>query len=275
MKLAIAILLAFVLATPVQGYSTHVSRGHGEREVLIGVPESSPTSLLVMLHGFLSNGQAIFNKMTRVSSVEALEYLDEKRMLTAAPTGNLDQKGFTHWKATKGCCGTLLASEQNYTEDPQYVRDLATSLLSEYPSISRESVFVLGFSNGGFLAQRVACLHSDLFSAIVSMAGMQVHATADAPNVCAPTHPASALLIHGVEDKVIPYGGGSTVWAPFPSSEASVEQWAEAKGCPVPVPDAPYARINLLTKDEDLETEKLMLTECGSGDGSLRPLVCS
>eukprot|EP00976_Prorocentrum_cordatum_P105293 1194217-Prorocentrum_minimum.AAC.3 len=56
MKLVKTLLVVVVFATPIHAYSSHMSTTHGEREVFIGVPASSPTSLLVMLHGFLSNG---------------------------------------------------------------------------------------------------------------------------------------------------------------------------------------------------------------------------
>jgi polyhydroxybutyrate depolymerase len=92
-------------------------------------------------------------------------------------------------------------------------------------------IYATGISNGGFMAERLACDASERFAAIAAVAGPMPEAIAAR---CRPTDPISVLLINGTEDPLAPYEGGMLLGpfgAPCLSARASAEKWAEASGC--------------------------------------------
>ena len=51
-----------------------------------------------------------------------------------------------------------------------YLRAIIRDVMARYP-VDRRRVFVVGHSNGGFMAYRMACEASDLVTGVVSLAG--------------------------------------------------------------------------------------------------------
>jgi polyhydroxybutyrate depolymerase len=90
-------------------------------------------------------------------------------------------------------------------------------------------VYLVGFSNGGFLAHRLACEHAGKVAAIVSIGG-------GAPEVCEPKAPVSVLAVHGVDDKIVPFAGdrlgaGLPQHDRIPSAREALLPWARADHC--------------------------------------------
>jgi poly(3-hydroxybutyrate) depolymerase len=83
-------------------------------------------------------------------------------------------------------------------------------------------VWVVGHSNGGMMAYRLACELSTRVTAIGVAAGALVIDT------CAPVRPVSALHVHGELDTVVPLTGGNSLGIVFPSTQLSVETFALA-----------------------------------------------
>ena len=99
-------------------------------------------------------------------------------------------------------------------------------LASRY-HVDPKRVFVLGHSNGGFMAHRLACDLASRVAAIVSMAG----ATYAEPNHCHPSEPVSILQLHGDLDAVILFGGGPLFGGTYPSASQTAATWASLNGC--------------------------------------------
>ena len=97
--------------------------------------------------------------------------------------------------------------------------------------VDRARVYAVGFSNGGFMAHRLACERSALFSGIVSLAG----AAPPARTRCAPSEPVGVLQIHGLADEIVRYAGGRDLLSrggpSYPGARASIARWAELDGC--------------------------------------------
>jgi polyhydroxybutyrate depolymerase len=87
---------------------------------------------------------------------------------------------------------------------------------------------VLGHSNGGFMAYRMACDHADVIAAIASLEGAMID-----PDRCDPSEPVSVLEIHGTADKIIRYGGGTSPTTParYPSVDQTVGAWVRDDRC--------------------------------------------
>lgn len=92
--------------------------------------------------------------------------------------------------------------QQEYS-DFEFLRDLIDDLAIDL-NIDRNRLYATGFSNGGFMTQRLACEMSDTFAAFAA-AGSQVFA--GLPSVCPENGNVPMLLMHGTDDISIPWDG--------------------------------------------------------------------
>jgi polyhydroxybutyrate depolymerase len=176
--------------------------------------------LLLVLHGFGVSSSLLIAKagLNLVADAKKFAYL--------APEGMRDSHGRTFWNAGPSCCDL----EHQAPDDVKRLRQLLDFSLKN-AAIDTQRVFVVGYSNGGFMAERLACELSDRLAGIVSVA-----AAAAGPEVpCAPTTPFSVLEIHGDADPVVHYQGGivfdRTDQAPHASAPDSAKLWAQRLGC--------------------------------------------
>ena len=99
--------------------------------------------------------------------------------------------------------------------------------VAERYAVDPGRVFVIGLSNGGFMAHRLACDHADQVAAVVSLAGAQF---AD-KSACRPSRAVSVLQVHGTADDTVLFGGGSIAGHPYPSAAETVGRWRELDHC--------------------------------------------
>ena len=164
-----------------------------------------------------------------------------------------DEAGF-------GCCGAALTRG---VDDVGFLR-AAIQEISARHSVDRERIYLTGFSNGCFMAQRLAAEAPELIAGVACLAGF------------APTplpegkEPVSVLLLHGTADAIVPYppstrGVGAVAnalaWARRNGcGDEPVETWREGPHFLLEAGDCPPGgRVALLTLD-------------GGGHGSGIPL---
>ena len=82
-------------------------------------------------------------------------------MIYLTPNGIKNSVGMRFWKATDACCDFLKAGQ----DDSSYVRSLIDEL-SSILRIDQNRIYAVGFSNGGFLAHKIACDHSEKIAAL-------------------------------------------------------------------------------------------------------------
>ena len=156
---------------------------------------------------------------------------DANQLFVIAPTGTYDSPPpptapATFWNATDACCN-MYGSK---VDDVVYLRSLICHTKSNY-SIDPNKVFIIGGSNGAFMAHRMACDAADLVTAIIAISGL----TWNDPSKCKPTHPVSVLQIHGTLDDIVPFGGTPKLfWGPAPSATQTYQTWASLNGCTGP-----------------------------------------
>ena len=195
--------------------------GTSERPATLFVPPGYdpdvPAPLLVLLHGYTSNGEEQ-DAYFRVRA-EA----EERGYLYLHPDGTVDAIGNPFWNATDACCDFVPSG----VDDSGYLAGLIEEVQAGW-SVDPGRVYVVGHSNGGFMSYRMACDHADLVAAIVSLAG----ATFDDPSACTPSRPVSVAQVHGTSDQVVAYEGGHLYGDPtFPSAPDTVATWAGYDGC--------------------------------------------
>lgn len=176
-----------------------------------------PSPLLVLLHGYGVAGE------WEERYVGFGEIVDEQNFLLVSPDGTRDQDKRLFWNATDACCNFY----GSQVDDAGYVVSLIDEISNEY-NVDPDRVFLFGHSNGGFLANRIACEHSDRLAAIATLAGV----TWKDDEACQPDSELSVLHIHGTGDEIIPYEGGQREGlAPHPGALENVGYWASDLGC--------------------------------------------
>jgi polyhydroxybutyrate depolymerase len=171
--------------------------------------------LVVVLHGLGSTG------LDHADYFRARTLVDTDAALLLAPDGTLmprSQRRF--WNADPACCDL----EEQHPDDVSYLAGLVEQVSKTWP-VDKNAVFIIGHSNGGYMAYRMACERADLFAGIVSLAGN----ASSLPDSCKPSRPVSVLHLHGDEDEIVAYEGGSG----FSGIGAikSVQQWAALNKC--------------------------------------------
>jgi len=164
--------------------------GARTRRYLIHLPEMSknnkPLPLVLIFHGGGSDPEGTV-RYTRFDSLA-----DREGFIAAYPEGTLKQ-----WND-----GRLMAP---MSDDVGFVRTLVEDLKKKY-KIDPKRIYATGISNGAMMSQRLACEMSDIFAAVASVAGTLPD---DLSSRCKPTRPISVLLMHGTDDPLVPYNGGS------------------------------------------------------------------
>ncbi|MBX3196851.1 MAG: alpha/beta hydrolase fold domain-containing protein [Labilithrix sp.] len=176
------------------------------------------TPLVVLLHGY--SGNASFqDSYFRLSALA-----QTKTFLVALPEGTKDALKNQFWNASDACCDFA----QTGVDDVAYLKALIADMKSRF-NVDAKRVYVVGHSNGGFMAHRMACELSAEIAGIVSLAGA---AYAD-PAKCAASQPVAVLQVHGDADETVSYAGGTLVAGAgaYPSAKATVATWAEKNGC--------------------------------------------
>lgn len=152
-----------------------------------------------------------------------------------------DQRGFiavygqgTSWGRIKapvwnagGCCGKAVDAQKNI-DDVGYAREVMKRVGKDY-RVDTARLFVTGMSNGGMMANRLACEAADLFAGAAIVSGtIQVSS-------CTPSKQLPILIIHGTADANVPYYGGTGSKAINQSTYIPVEQefaeWGVRNGC--------------------------------------------
>jgi polyhydroxybutyrate depolymerase len=176
---------------------------------------ATPMPLILLVHGYSIDGytQAVYWRM--------IEGADRLGFLLAYPDGLTDSLGHKFWNATDGCCNF----DDNPVDDVAYLTAVIDDMAKRY-NVDEKRVYVVGHSNGGFMAHRLACDRSSKIAAIVSLAGAQWNDVSK----CQPSEPVSVLQVHGDADQEILYTGG-TANGPYPSAMQTVADWATLDGC--------------------------------------------
>jgi polyhydroxybutyrate depolymerase len=118
-------------------------------------------------------------------------------------------------------------------DDVRFLRLLIDETVTQTGADARR-VAIVGFSNGGVMAARVACELSDRVSAIAVVAGSAGHGFQQS---CRPAHPVSVMVVAGANDPTVPYTGGkvASFGALSRGLVAPVDElfsfWAAADGC--------------------------------------------
>ncbi len=121
-------------------------------------------------------------------------------------------------------------------DDVGFAAAVVQSLIAD-GRVDPHRIYVMGMSNGAMMSYRLALEMRPAPAAIAAVSGtMALHS-----DCAAPTHPASVLIIHGTDDPVVPYSGGSVGFRRGKTSavigvEATQDFWLHVDGLQRVVP---------------------------------------
>lgn len=203
-------LLSFNLA---QAASIDVGRGEVPVVVPAGYDEANPAPLIVLVHGYTSNGaqQESYFKLSALA--------DEFGFIFIAPDGTVEKGGDKNrfWNAGEMCCNF----QGSTVNDSAYLKTLIEALQNRY-NIDPKRIYMSGHSNGGFMVHRMAYDYPETLAAIVALNGAApIRWTNPRPQ-----SPVNILHIHGTADQVNSYEGSDIRGVPYQSAVAGARNWA-------------------------------------------------
>jgi polyhydroxybutyrate depolymerase len=227
----------------------------GERPATLQVPTtyqpSQPLPLLVVLHGYSANG-LVQEEYLRLPAL-----IESERILIVAPDGTVDGAGNHFWNATPACCDF----GHTMVDDAGYLRGLVADIRRNY-NVDPHRIYLIGHSNGAYMAHRLACEAADEIAAIVSLAG----STAADASDCNPSEPVSILDIHGDQDTSVLYAGEQSGEASYPSALETLARWQVYDRCSPQLLTDPTT-FNLDNSVPRAETEIQRYEGCADGTG--------
>ena len=172
---------------------THTLISHGvERSYILYVPSSytagTPLPLLLVLHGKGGSAEGVA-EMTGFSGLA-----EEQNFIALYPNG-LEQQ----WNFVKDPPGYTRMRQ----DDVGFLLELVDEITRQY-AVDDRRIYVTGFSNGGFMTQRLACSAPERFAAFASVGGAGFGGL-DA--LCQTPSALSLMLMHGTKDTVVPWSG--------------------------------------------------------------------
>ncbi|MDC1029468.1 thrombospondin type 3 repeat-containing protein [Euryarchaeota archaeon] len=199
---------------------TTVEIGPLSRTAILEMPGghnfSHKLPLVIALHGFTSSGSGVSSYFDLVDSVH------ENGHLLLRPDGTISSSGQRYWNATDACCNVW----GQEVDDVAWLTILINEAITYYGADS-EGVILVGHSNGGFMAHRMACERGFMIRSAISLAG----ATYDDFTDCENTGTPNILQIHGELDSTIYYDGGAILGNEYPSASETVSYWANRSSC--------------------------------------------
>lgn len=199
-----------------------------QRKFIVHIPPNpgngGPAPLVVFLHGGSGNAQSAqgFTLLNLVSNFFGF--------LAVYPEGYapVEPSGFS-WADGRGT-----SADDAGIDDVGFINSLIDTLLTDY-AIDSARVYLSGFSNGGFMTQRIACEANQQFAAMASLGStMDTMLFAN----CHPGRPVPMLLVMGTADPFVPYAGGPMQGdvTPVVSMDTLVQFWTANNDCQSTLP---------------------------------------
>lgn len=214
-----------------------------KREYILYVPEKrqSKPALVIALHGRRGSGFE-FMKTSHLNEVA-----EQEGWILAYPSG-IDNK----WNDGR------YTGKKDENDDVSFLVILRDTLINRFGADEKQ-VFLVGYSNGGFMAQRLLLEKSDKFKAGVSVASSLSKLLVDKNK--APKNPVSVMFLFGTKDPVVPYEGGNILGNdPVLGMEETIEKWKSWNVCNDD-PDVSFTDA----MDDNTSVDSIIYPDCASG----------
>jgi polyhydroxybutyrate depolymerase len=200
LPLMVALAAGHATAADIQSFD--LSRPEGSRHYLLATPARKPTTrrpLVILLHGHTGTARQLLGQGMGAAPLSVwLDIADREGLVLIAPDGakgNDDQQGWNDCRAD--------ASSNPKTDDVGFIAALISQAVAQQ-QVDPQRVYVMGMSNGGMMAFRLAAELPDKITAIAAVGSSMA-----AKSQCkTPAVKLSVLIISGDADPLVPYAGG-------------------------------------------------------------------
>ena len=176
-----------------------------------GIEKTKPAPLLMVLHGSAGSGEDMMTETQR-----GFERLADKEKFVVVYPDALERR----WNDQGGT-----------VDDVGFLLAIVDKLVAD-GLVDKNRIYVAGISNGGMMAQRLACEQADRIAGIATVAGglpEPLQAT------CKPARALPVLVIHGTEDPIVPWSGGAVAgfedFGKVLSARETAKFWAANNRC--------------------------------------------
>lgn len=185
-----------------------------------GQPEGKP--VVIALHGGGGDGA------TMATQANLVDKAKREGFVLVLPHGTGRLPGVGTWNAG-GCCA--YAAREN-VDDVAFIGRVIEDVEARLET-DRSRVYVIGISNGGMLAFRIAGEMPHRIAAVGTVVGA-IFADQPQPEIAVPV-----IMITAAKDEIVPSAGGMSShrlvkrsqMKPFKSARATAEFWAQVNGC--------------------------------------------
>ena len=176
-----------------------------------GLEKTKPAPLLMVLHGSAGSGEDMMTVTQR-----GFERLADKEKFVVVYPDALERR----WNDQGGT-----------VDDVGFLLAIVDKLVAD-GLVDKNRIYVAGISNGGMMAQRLACEQADRIAGIATVAGglpEPLQAT------CKPARALPVLVIQGTEDPIVPWSGGAVAgfedFGKVLSARETAKFWAANNRC--------------------------------------------
>lgn len=231
--LALAVLAIFALFMLLSGRDRPVlfqpyssfTHANATRHYLLSKPKklTQDTKIIVGLHGFGDSAR-------KFAYYTGLHNAADANDIVVYPQAIKPPKGLKAGWNSGFCCGSGWKAG---ADDAGFIVSLV-QYIKDTLGTKDTKIFVTGFSNGAFMAQRLAADFPDQFDGVAIASG----SIGTEEKRLHPTQSIPILLMHGEKDQTVPFEGGfketdpEFVWLPFSETRAS---WEQVNGSAAPV----------------------------------------
>lgn len=225
----ISLVAAPAMAQQPEFVSRSVDVGGTERSYLIHLPRIAPppggAPVVIMLHGHGASAE----DLTGLGNTNAAPYRQwvsiarRERMVLIAPEGLRGSDGRQGWNDCRAD-----ATTNPDTDDVAFLNAIVDAAQNEV-ALDRRRIYVVGTSNGGHMALRLAIEQPSRVAAVAAIV-----AAMPARSECTATQRAvPVLFMNGTDDPLLPYAGGEMAGqarGTVLSTDASVRIWRRLAG---------------------------------------------
>jgi polyhydroxybutyrate depolymerase len=193
------------------------------RSYLVRTPEgydgNQPYPVILLLHGIGGSG----NDMMYGTGMMAVADNALDPFILVAPDATIDPFfGTTWWNEGVSPLAT--------TDDAGFISALLDTVSANF-SVESRRIYCAGFSDGGFMTQRLACELSDKIAAFASVAGTRASSL-----ICNPGRTVPVFHIHGTADETVGYTGDLLMGSPLLASyfigvDELISSWISINNC--------------------------------------------
>ena len=200
--------------------------------------------IVIYLHGHGDNMRHILGKGRKYSaSAEWMVVAEREGFLVFYPLGmkGPGRRGKTGWND----CRTDAKGNPD-CDDVAFVRQIVDYAVQEQKG-DRSRVYVTGMSNGGHMTMRVAMEMSEVVAAVAPIAALLPNSSGCNP----PSQPVPILMMHGTDDPLAPFEGGSMAGdrGEVMSARETAQRWTRWNKL-VDVPETMVALPDTSTEDD-------------------------